>query len=217
MYYKDSSYARKTLLDILIDNSIDQWEEIVDNYITDKKIQIDVSVNDCHVFDNTVRIECNSIKDVVYKNKRLKDSNLVFTRLKNGDLAVFYVFGQANFKINDVNYCNYLCLNVPVFSGSSFVSTSLYGFLDLKEFKHNLEQPKIFILSENRIIENKLKSFTFDNYISFVTEKLIVRQYGRRRKDCSYNTLFNLFYLCFLEQRIISYILYISCFHRWAI
>ena len=113
--------------------------------------------------DQSVNIESDSIKDAVYENGRLKDSNVVFTRLKNGDLAVFYVFGQANFKINGVNYWK----NVPVISGSSFVNTSLYGFfLDLERFKHNLtQQQKIFILSENRVIDNNLKSFTFDNYI----------------------------------------------------
>ena len=39
---------------------------IIDNYITDKKIQIVVSEYNCHVFDNTVSIESNSIKDACF-------------------------------------------------------------------------------------------------------------------------------------------------------
>ena len=116
--------------------------------------------------------------------------NLVFTRANNGELLVFYVFGEVECKIGDEVFSNYLCLNVPVISGSSCVNTSLYGFLDIDTFKQRLaEQPEIFVISRNRVIINHLRTFVFKGFTSFITNKLVVAEFDRIGKNALYDKL----------------------------
>lgn len=191
MYYQDSSYSHVTLLDLLLNSNRDEWERIVDKYIRENSIVCHrLEEKECFIFENSVVVEDDTIKNVVFKDGELNNSNLVFTRANNGELLVFYVFGEVECKIGDEVFTNYLCFNVPVISGSSCVNTSLYGFLDLDAFKQRLaEQQEIFVVSRNRVIINHLRTFGFKNLTSFITNKLVVAEFDRIGNNKLYDNL----------------------------
>lgn len=178
MYYKDSSYAKITILDLLLDKDSTEWEGIVDDYIQNNQID---RLFRC---SRSVSIHSSSFRDVIDEDEFLND--LFFTRLKNGSLLVFYVIGEVKYMIEGEEYVNYLCWDVPVISGCSCVNTSLYGFLDLDKFS---DEQNVFVLSQKRIIENHVTTFPFDDFTCFMTNKLVPRQYSVLEKCPLYSIL----------------------------
>ena len=132
--------------------------KIVEEYI-DQNISnsiLNPSEVECYYYDDSVIMESNTIKDIILDEGKIKDPYLVYTRSNKGELIVFYIFGEVKFNILENEYCNYLCLKVPTISGSSFINTSLYGFLDLENFRANLQTCDTYIVSQNRVMENHL-------------------------------------------------------------
>ena len=184
MYYQDSSFSHITILDLLINKDISEWETIVDNYINDNKINFQLKQMKYQYYEKMDNINLDLFQ-IKLKNRRLDDSNLAFTRINNGNLLVFYIFGEVEFEIDNEVYDNYLCLNVPVTSGSSCIITSLYSFLDLENFENRKHD--IFLISKKRLVTDHIVTMKDGDRTSFFTNKLFIREY-RRLKKCSLYT-----------------------------
>ena len=195
-FYRDSSYSRETFLDIMFQNSIDLSYECLDDYLNPylNRLDMNVEITKMTSFYNehlrSYDIPHIKISQELYtRNGELIEDRLALTRLKNGKIRLFYVVGFISFKINNINYSNVLCIDVPASSGASYVDTTTYGFIELQEF--SIHNSKLYLISPHRLLMDKMRTLEFGEKLQYVTNKLIIRQYQPILNNKLLNSIIN--------------------------
>ena len=187
MYFVDSSYSRNTFLDELLTSEIginyDDINNNVNKYLENHPISVDIT-NTSPILYELAKSDDNpkiTLEGELFYNNKLYDKRIAYTRTKEGRIVAFYIIGFIDFNVEGQSYMNVLCLKIPTRSGSSCVWTTTNGFLNTKQFMEELNQPKIYMISNKRLHLGQLQTYENENYKdgdSYITNKLIIRQYN---------------------------------------
>lgn len=194
-YYKDSTYARNTFFDVLLEKNIGLDSRVLGQMIRDYGSSCSEQIQSIHV--NT-SVDLSVFSNVCFGNEkvtvstRLLDRNglldsrrIAITRSFKGELVLLWVIGFVTHVINNVKYGSALCIKIPTISGSSFVRTSLYGFINQQEFLESLKNPVVLPVSLYKLHFDKVAIIPFGNDTSYVVLKLCQRQFKVIRQDNS--------------------------------
>ena len=108
----------------------------------------------------------------------LPTNGIALTRSKNGNPILLWVHGFIKNCVDHKDYYSCLVSVIPTLSGSSFLSTSLYGYISINDLHNSYLQPKYYIISLFRLQFDNVMIHKISNTLySFYTQKLVLRQY----------------------------------------